>query len=174
MRRALIIIITALGIGGTAAAEEPKPVTTHYYAQTLTIDALSIGMFLGGMQAEAHDGHDTPTSNTLMSLGLLGGYFGTPVLHLVRGHGDRMLESLLMRGALASVGMVVGVETADCGNGELLCGFDRIGPGIIAGLAVASVVDAVYLTDETEEPATWAPQISASSHGAQVGLIAVF
>ena len=173
--RHLLIASILLGSVAVASAEERREVTTtHYYGQTLTADALSLGLFVGGMYAEGESGRDTETSNALMSAGLLGGFFASPVIHFSRGHIDRGVESMLLRGGLASLGMVVGVETASCGDNEILCGFDRIGPGVLVGLTVASVIDAATLTEETHEEPTWVPHVAASSRGVQVGIAATF
>ena len=173
MRRLLIASIL-IGSVSVAAAEERREVTTHYYGTTLTVDALSLGLFVAGVGAERANGKITEDLDTLIDAGLLGGLFGAPFVHFTRGHFDRGVESMLLRGGLASLGMVVGIQTASCDPKELLCGLDRIGPGVLIGLSIASVIDAAALTEETHEEPTWVPQVAASSRGVQVGIAATF
>jgi len=173
MRRLLIASIL-VGSVAIASAEEPREVTTHYYASTLTVDALSMGMLVGAWAAEGPHGEDSDTSVVLAEAGLLGGLFGSPIVHIAREHVDRGMKSVLLRGGLASVGMWVAIETATCSEDTLLCGFDRIGPGVLIGLTVASVIDAATQTEETHEVPTWVPQVAASSRGVQVGIAATF
>jgi len=173
MRRLLIASIL-VGSVAVASAQEPREVTTHYYATTLTVDALSMGMFVAGMAAEGPNGRDTDTSNALMEAGLIGGFFGSPIVHFAHGHVDRGVKSMLLRGGLASLGMAVAIDTATCDEDTLLCGFDRIGPGVLVGLSVASLIDAATQTEETHEEPAWIPQVAASSRGVQVGVAATF
>jgi hypothetical protein len=49
-----------------------------------------------------------------------------------------------------------------------------VGYGILAGLVVASALDAAYMTDEKVERESWAPQAWANPHGAGAGVAVIW
>lgn len=135
----------------------------------MTVDGIALGMFVAGGIVEGPGGRDTDASEALMSIGMLGGMFGSPIVHLVRGHGIRAVQSFGLRSLATSVGMAVAVSMRDGCDG-FLCEMDYLGYGFIGGLAVAAAIDAAYLTEERVERTTVVPTIAATSDGARVGV----
>jgi len=180
MRR--LAFLTVLGFAHIAAAQPgltppiapPPEEVTSYRTYTLAVDATSLGLFAAGALAEGPSGADGGPSTALMSLGLLGGMFGTPIVHASRGHWGRAAGSLAMRWLLAGAGIYVAVGSAHCGSEDPQCGADRIGPGMLVGLAVASVIDAGAMTDERRPAPSWTPQVAATRGGVQLGVAARF
>lgn len=168
MRAAAVVVASLLGSATSASAEEWRVETTSYWRTTATIDALGIGTIIAGGLAEGEGGRDTPTSNALIAIGGLTATLGAPLVHLARGHGERAIGSLLLRGGLAGVGMVVGVG-ANAGCEGFLCELEYIGYGMIGGLVVASILDSALLTTERSWTPAWTPQIAASAEGVRVG-----
>lgn len=111
----------------------------------------------GGL-AEGEGGRDTEASNALFAIGGATTMLATPIIHIARGHTERGVGSLLMRGGLAGVGAVVAfAANSGCHDGEssqgildddFLCELDYVGYGILGGLIVASAIDAAFMTDE--------------------------
>ncbi len=172
LRSLAIVAVLATPVLADPGNEE----TTSYNAYTLAADAASLGSLVGGMALEGPGGRDTTASSTLMGIGLAGGFLATPIIHLVRGHDERALGSLLMRTAIATATTLIAVETASCPPDGFLCGADRIGPGIAVGLAISSLLDSALLTTETvAKPSTgWAPQLAPTAGGVRLGVVASF
>src|SRR3954470_17526274 len=151
---------------------------TSYRVYTLTADGLSIGALLLGAASESATGRDSDATGGLYTVGLLGGAFVTPIIHGMRGHGGRALGSYLLRSGLMGIGGMIGVASAGrCADTEWFCGLDRMVPGMAGGLVAASVLDAVFLTDETVERPSgpqWTPIVAPRAGGATVGLVAAF
>ncbi len=61
-----------------------------------------------------------------------------------------------------------------CRPGEWFCGLDRMGPGMVAGLALAMAIDSIWLTDEhaPRPQATWTPVVAPHPGGGTVGFAA--
>jgi hypothetical protein len=187
-RRHLLSVLVVLSFSvQTAAAQpgatdaglafEPEPVTTSYRGYTLAADATSLALLLAGAHLERPGGGDTRESDALFTVGGLGAFFASPIIHLARGHGGRAMSSFLIRGVLASAGMYTGIIMMSGCEG-LLCELDGIGPGMFGGLVVASLIDAAFFTTEVrevrEDARTWTPQVSASSEGARIGVAGTF
>jgi hypothetical protein len=174
-----ISILLAFTLAARTAAAQPghtdRPTeTTSYAGYTLAADATSLALLVGGALSEGENGRDTGASNALFTAGALGAFFGSPIIHSIRGHRDRAMGSFGIRGVFASAGMYVGLIMA-AGCEGLLCELDGIGPGVFGGLVVASLIDAAFLTTEIRErPPTWTPQVSASSEGARIGIAGTF
>jgi hypothetical protein len=162
------------------AGEPTAEAEPSYRAYTMTADALSIAAMAGSFAAEGPNGRDSNASAGLLVVGMLGGAYASPIIHGVHGHGSRAIASWLIRQGAMGVGMIVGVETASCGSDAFLCGLDRLGPGALGGLVVASVIDAAILHDRGDDhPAratgtAWAPVVAPRSGGATVGFAAAF
>jgi hypothetical protein len=162
----------------TEPVQPTVEVTTSYRSITMTADALSIAACLGGFASEDKNGMDSNLTGSLYVTCILGAGFATPIIHGIRGHGMRAIGSYLIRSGSATVGMVVGIATADCARDDWFCGFDRIIPGMVGGLVVASVIDAAFLTDETEvRPVggvAWTPVVAPARGGGTIGVSASF
>ena len=178
-----IAVVAVMLLGGVAhaqpsltpAAPPPDEQVTSYYRLTLAADAASLGLFLAGAASEGPGGRDTSASSNLMGMGLLGFSLATPIIHASRGHWGRVGASLGLRTALPMLGAMVAVGINRCDSSkELFCELDYVGPGIVAGFVVASVIDANFLTEERGPAPTWAPQINASRHGMQLGVALAF
>ena len=160
-----------------AEPAQPETVTTSYRAQTMVADGLSIAAILGSFASEGPGGRDSSVTGPLLVAGLIGGAWITPIIHGVRGHAGRAVGSWLLREGAMGLGAIIGVASASCSADAFLCGFDRIGPGLVAGLVVASVLDAAFLTDETHERApasSWSPVIAPRQGGGTIGFAASF
>jgi hypothetical protein len=172
-----LCLIASLLVPATALADDEP--TTSYRSMTLTADAVGIGMLVAGGYAEGENGRDTDASNALFAVGGLTTLFATPIIHIARGHKERGVGSILMRGGLAGLGMAIAFSANnDChddkndglGDPDFLCELDYVGYGVLGGLIAASVIDAAFMTDEKVERATWAPQAWANQHGAGAGV----
>ena len=195
--RAVTLPITLLALGlavSSARAEDPAPRpapgsapgpaltptrdrtrVTSYRRYTLTADVVSLGMLVAGGLAEGKDGEDTALSTNLMAVGSMSVMFATPIIHGIRGHFGRSLGSLALRSGLGAIGGSLGFAMADCrGSDELLCGLDLVGPGVLLGLAAASLIDAAALTDERDGRTGWAPQLAVTHDRVQLGVAAAF
>jgi hypothetical protein len=171
----LLFASSASAQPGLAPVSPPAEEVTSYRTWTLASDAASLGLMLGSFAAEGPNGRDTSTSSTLLAVGLGGAFLGAPIIHAARGHWARAGGSLAMRWALAGAGMMIGVASQHCDSGDAFCKLDGIGPGILGGLVVASLIDAVALTDERRAPApSWTPQVAAGRSGVSLGFAAHF
>lgn len=163
MTRALAI----LALTAATAHAEPE----SYRAETLPVDAISLGAIVTGFAMPGNHYHDA--SDAIITAGMLGGFFITPIIHSARGHRARAIGSFFLRSSVASVGAIVGMATATCTRDEWFCGFDRMGPGMVAGLAIAMAIDSIWLTDEPKDkPATWSPVVAPQPGGGTVGFAA--
>ncbi len=153
-----------------------------YRATTMTADALCIASMLGSFASEGPGGRDSAATGPLLAAGVIGGAWVSPIIHGLHGHGGRAVASWLIRQGAMGAGMIVGLETASCSPDEWFCGLDRIGPGALGGLVVASLIDAALLhDDDSERPArttqasgAWAPIVAPRSGGATLGFAASF
>ncbi|HEY0251006.1 MAG TPA: hypothetical protein VGC41_05740 [Kofleriaceae bacterium] len=160
----------------------PPTETIHasYRNETITADALSIALTMT-VYIDMSDRHEAALA-PLFATGLLGSVFATPIIHAIHGHGMRGVGSYLLRSGLGMMGMVVAIETKNCGSGEfadLFCGFERAPAGFAIGIALAATFDAIALTDETHERPiqsahNWTPMIAPQRGGAEVGFAASF
>jgi hypothetical protein len=167
MRVRLFLVACLLG-PATALADD----TTSYRQLTLPTDAVGIGLLTAGGFAGAHDDH-TPT-DARKALWVMGSaaMLGTPIIHIARGHTERGIGALLMRASFAGVGGLAGyAANSECDQkADGFCDVQYVGYGILAGLVVASALDAAYMTDEKVERESWAPQAWANPHGAGAGV----
>jgi hypothetical protein len=172
MRVRSIILIAILLESATAFAQpgEPwsEPVTESYRHQTLVVDGIGLALLVAGGLSEGEGGRDTAASEALFTAGGLTMLVGAPLVHGIRGHRGRAAGSALMRAGLASAGMFVAVSI-NRGCDGLLCELDYVGYGVLGGLALATLLDAAYLTDETVET-QWSPQLAATTDGVRAGV----
>lgn len=168
MRVAIVAVACVLGSATTASAEDLHVETTSYWKTTAAVDAVGLGLLVAGGFAEGEGGRDTEASNTLFALGGATVMLGAPLVHAARGHGGRAVKSVLLRGGLAGVGMMLAMG-ANSGCEGFLCGLDYVGYGMFGGLVVASIVDASMNTTERVRPPRWTPQVAASADGVRVG-----
>jgi hypothetical protein len=206
MSRIAWMIFASLGLAGSARADvseptvdlppAPPPVlqlsslppsltepidvtpTTSYRAETITVDAIAIAALLGSFATQGKAGPDNGLSLSLFAIGSLGGVYAVPIIHGTRGHGARGVASWLVREGAVGAGVMAALGTSSCKPQVLICGLDRVGPAATAGLIVASVIDAVFLSTEKEQRpvtgTTWSPLLAPSRGGGTVGLAAAF
>ena len=175
------MILASLAVATTARAQpqpEPDPglETTSYRNTTMLVDALSIGAIGLAFASEGPGGRDSRVTGPLFIAGAIGGVWIVPIIHGMRGHSDRAVGSWLLRQGAMGAGMLIGMATATCTPDEFLCGVDRLGPGLLAGLVVASILDAALLTDETtvKPSGTWTPIVAPRQGGATMGISGSF
>ena len=155
-------------------------VTTSYRATTIAVDAASIAVMIGANELHVHAPGQDHAAGTLLAIGALGGLLADPFIHAGRGHGSRGVASFLLRDGAMGVGMLIGVLTVQCKPNDLFCpleGLDRrAAPGMIGGLAVAALVDAIWFTDETVPRSTtaWTPVVAPTQGGGTFGVAAAF
>jgi hypothetical protein len=161
--------------------DSPSEPPSSYRALTITVDAIAIAALLGSFATQGKEGPDNGLSVSLFAIGSLGGVYTVPILHATHGHGKRGVASWLVREGAVGAGVMFGLASASCKNEFEICGLNRVGPGATAGLIVASVIDAVFLSGETEQrpsvgPAgtTWSPSLAPTRGGGTLGLAAAF
>jgi len=150
-------------------------IVTSYRYLTMTADTISLGTIIGGFSMDGNHVHDT--SDAIITTGILGGFLATPLIHGARGHWGRALGSFVLRDFIAGTGAIIGVATAECTPEQWFCGLDRMGPGMIAGLSIAMVIDNVWLTDEHvprvhAAQTAWAPVLAPRPGGGTLGFAA--
>jgi hypothetical protein len=117
--------------------EQPQYEKVWYGYQTLIADAVSVGLFVGGISAK---------SGGLMTTGYVGFLLGAPIVHMVHGNigpgfgsiGLRLIMPVIGMGVGAIAGLIIGGTQ---GSGDL----DRFGNGAngaINGLVVGGLVGA--------------------------------
>jgi hypothetical protein len=167
---------------GFDAPVERRSVDHRWYGwQTLTSDAISIGVFAAGMRDDESKG--------ATFVGLFGYLFGAPFIHGMHRQTGKSLGSFALRAGLPTVGAIVGYESEGCdqSNDEpddgYLCGVEGAMTGLLLGTAIAIAVDAAVLAHEEVEPDApnerslslrIRPDISVSSDRGMLQLSGVF
>lgn len=99
-----------------------------------------------------------------------------PVVHLARGHADRALASLFLRGAAWGLGLglpawgVGGCKTDSCVTATFIGGVFLLA----AGLTTAIVIDYAVLSKEDAKPASVSFVVMPNAGGAMTGLVGQF
>lgn len=115
--------------------EQPRYEETWYGYQTITVDALSLGLLVAGTASR---------SGSLALGGYLGFLLGTPIVHMVHGNigagfgsmGLRFLVPLIGMGVGAVAGLIIG---GTGGSGDL-DSFGRGANGAISGLVIGGLI----------------------------------
>ncbi len=157
--------------------EAPEVVITSYRNEILVASALGVGAFLAGGLAEEPGGGDTEASDTLFAIGGIGMMFAPPVIHFAHGEYARGAGSLGLRWLGGSLGIAAAMAIHTCNSEQdWFCELDAIGPGLMVGVSVASLIDAFAMTEQrTYRPRrVLAPVFAASSDGGQLGLAGTF
>lgn len=158
--------------------EEPEVIVTSYRDQILIASAIGVGSFIGGGLAEEPGGGDTPASNALFAIGGISMMFAPPIIHFAHGEIGRGLGSLGIRYALGSVGAWVAMSMYECDEEhDWFCKLDALGPGMLVGVSVASLIDAFAMTEQRTyrtRGRVLAPVVSATSDGGRIGLAGTF
>lgn len=170
---AAFVAAALLATAAPAVAESPPSdeVETSYASWTLAADGTSVALILAGFVTEGEGGRDTQASGAFMATGFLGAMVATPIVHGIHRRPDRALGSFALRATLGSLGAYVAVKSASCDpEAEMFCGLDRLGPGLLAGFVVASVIDAATMTSERRPAPSWSPVIGGNAQGVKLGV----
>jgi len=161
-----LLVVLAIAATTTAAHADPPSLTapttapaasgdTESYAlQTLAMDGASLALMAAGSK-----------SGAMVGIGLGMYLVGAPAVHLYHHQTAHAGQSMLLRVGLPLIGAVVGhAMTANDTEGDA----DIAGPalGLMAGAALASVIDAGALARQPVERAPrWAPTIGTTRQG---------
>jgi hypothetical protein len=194
---ALAVSILTFALTSSALAQPslvqplPQPVSPApqvaeddgYRNQILLASALGVGAFLGGAAAEGPDGRDTSASDALFAVGGITTFIVPPIIHFAHGELGRGGGSFGVRYGLAGIGALVGMSAYSCNEDEeFLCKMNGIGPGMLVGVAIASLIDAFAIAKQptSEEPKrrgplrVFQPVVTTTNGGGQVGLVGTF
>lgn len=155
--------------------------TTWYGWETLLLDAGSLAMIVGG----------SSNNQSVLAAAGVGAYaLGPPIVHAVRGHGEKAAVDIAVRllapTVLAFTGYAIGVATSPpCTPQEFICipGAGGFVAGGLLGYAGAVVFDAAFLASDraparhdASAPAAvhWAPTVAVTQQGGSVGVGGVF
>ncbi len=178
MRSIVVVFLTLTVLGGTAAAQpaQTRPqfaqvtravTTEHAYGlQILAVDALGLAAFAVAGAAD---------SEGLAYGGMLTLVAGPAIVHASHGRTGAAVGSVALRAGLPILGAALGAASENCGDDELLCGLGGTILGGMVGYGVAVTIDAAILARETRVVRqSWQPTLTASSRGAQVGVVGTF
>ena len=175
--RALVTAAVLLSASAARAAPDPVEYEDTSYPVTLALATAASASLT--VSALALDG-DIPlnVALTMARVGSLGLAFSGAAVHLAHGESKRAWASVGLRAAGALLGASIGpVFTADTLEGTL----DGMGYGVIVGLGTAVILETALLTDQRSvrreaapPPRAWAPIISATSQGGQLGIAGAF
>lgn len=160
--------------------DEPEVVTTSYRNEILIASGLGVGTYIAGAMAETPGGGDTEASDTLFAVGALGMMFAPGVVHAAHGEYGRGALSVVMRWAAGGLGAMAAMSLSTCDpSKDFLCELDALGPGMLVGVSIASLVDAFAMTSQTtyrprRAERVLTPMVSATSSGGQLGLAGTF
>ena len=168
-RLAALVVLTASSIGRT---QEPPP-RVWYGGQTLLVDAVAVGVGVGG--AATH----SDTGAAVVAAGVLTFLVAPPIVHLAHGNGRRAGHDALTRVSLVVLGAAAGLAAAElaapqcpsdgdvapisgrCVSGSYRTYTDVFLTGLLAGALGASAVDAtVYAWEPQPAPP---PRVSLKS-----------
>lgn len=142
--------------------------TSNYRTTTIVADAIGVGAMAVGLIG-LQRGYNENVSGGLLVAGLTIAAYVTPIIHLAHGKRSRTGGSLLVRSIASTTGSVVGLAAGCPGGRGWFCGLEGMLWGVAGGLAVGSVIDAVYFHDESS-PRTWTPTVMTSGGNARVGI----
>ena len=166
---AALVVLTASSIGRT---EEPPP-RVWYGGQTLLVDAVAVGVGVGG--AATHG----DTGAAVIAAGVLTFLVAPPIVHLAHGNGRRAGHDALTRVSLVVLGAAAGLAAAElaapqcpstgdaapiggqCVSGSYRTYTDVFLTGLLAGALGASAVDATVYAWEPRPPPP--PRVSLAS-----------
>lgn len=155
---------TATTTSESTADEFAEPERRWYGAQTLAVDAISIGLVLGGARARATE---------WSTLGILGFVAGGPLVHAFHGHGEKALGSGLMRVGFPVAGGVIGYAAA-ADDQSWTSGLYGFVVGSLLGVGTAITLDASVLAWEPRRIERWRPNVSLGQDRALVGATGSF
>ncbi|HEY0465821.1 MAG TPA: hypothetical protein VGC79_16525, partial [Polyangiaceae bacterium] len=138
------------------ARETPRE-RNWYGWQTLTSDAASVGLLLGGVQASGgygfYDNDTRLSANVMVTMGPAGYLAGAPTLHFIQKRPLSAIGSQGLRATLPVLGGAAGLGLAHCpppaGQDYGNCGIGELVLGVGAGALAAIILDATLLA--------WAP-----------------
>jgi len=175
-----LVSATVLVASSTAHAA-PEPVEyedTSYPVSLMLATGMSASLTVGALALDGDIPYDAGAA--MLVAGEVGIAFSGAIVHLAHGESKRAWASVGIRGAGALLGAGIGPAfTADTLEGTL----DGIGYGLIVGLGTAVVLETVLLTGQrsprSEKPSpppprAWAPVISATNQGGQLGIAGAF
>ena len=182
--RAFVALV--LAVSATAAAEPPggappalEEAMPSYRLQLAGTDAAAALTLLVGEKTTDSNGQ---RDQTLIALGIATFALGSPIVHLVHGHGKRALASFLLRGVAPLVTAEIGAQlktcfvtsSADC---DISSASDshRIA-GLVLGVASAMAIDYTFFgaAERPRPEPSWAPSVGATRGGVSLGIAGTF
>jgi hypothetical protein len=160
-----------------AAGAAPNATTSSYGWQILVVDVASGGMLTLGAEAG---------SSGAALLGVGGYLVGAPLVHASHGNGARALASATLRlggpFALGLAGFAVGqaiCSEESKNHPDVTCPQVASFFGVLGGMVVASLVDAIFIAREpakrpTSQMVHVAPSVALARSGAHFGLLGEF
>ncbi|HTR53267.1 MAG TPA: hypothetical protein VMJ10_21375 [Kofleriaceae bacterium] len=130
-----------------------EPTHRSYGLQVLAVDALSLGLMVGG------------GGGVMSEVGALGYAFGGAAIHLGHDRNGQALGSVLLHVGLPVLGGYIGYRMNypnDDDEGPIISTF----LGIAVGVAAATTIDATILAhDEDPAPPRWSPTFARTPRG---------
>lgn len=166
--RVAIAVLLATGIASAQPPAAPPAIEyeiTSYRTTTLIVDGASLAVLLGSFALATQGDTYVAAVVGMFSVGTLGLLFGTPVVHIAHGRPLRSVGSFFMRLGIGTVGALVGAgirqgSRHDAQDGAFL--------GATGGFALASGLDAAYLTSESTPRSRLTPMVTFVPGGAQL------
>jgi hypothetical protein len=156
---AAVMVVAAMGPAFAQPAATPPAIeydVTSYRTTTLIVDGASLTVVLGSFVLASQADTDVAAA-VGFGIGTLGLLLATPIVHIARGHRLRSVGSFFMRVGIGTLGAFVGAGIRKDSRRDVLNGAIFGGTG---GLAVASGLDAMYLTSERTPRSLLTPVVS--------------
>jgi hypothetical protein len=162
-----LLIVAALLTSSVRAFANDTPETGSYRMQTLAVDGITAGLFIGSVES-----HDSILSNHLLELGIAGLLVGAPTVHLLHGRWKSAGATVALRITLPLVGAWIGGQIGptreQCGDCSAQDQHAAEGAGL--GVLAAMALDTWLLAgdDDARTPAI-VPSVRATNNGVSLG-----
>lgn len=164
-----------------AEPSQDAPQPERYHSHTLLADGLGLAALIAGGLSEGQNGRDTDMSDFFFTAGILTSLFATPIIHMAHGNWENAGKSALLRLTVPGlVGMfAMALDTCSTGADAVVpCQVRSMGPGVMVGIGIVAVIDAIALAKQSrrlERPRPlWSPTIAPTRGGATLGLAALW